>query len=199
VWTGSVLCLHPRAKWERTAKRAEHFFSRNARMGPSLLNDGRVIYTRWDYVDRNAVHYQQLCRCFRRRNAQIYYGNNTWNPTGIWEARAVPGSSRIMATAAPHHGMSAGSVILLDTTRGIDGKEPLTRLTRDVRFPNPNFRWRSSQPTAYDFDTPVKRYWATALVEIVEGAGCPGRGKALAGSLLQITVATLREVLPGVL
>ena len=27
---------------------------------PAVLNDGRVIYTRWDYVDRHAVHYQQL-------------------------------------------------------------------------------------------------------------------------------------------
>ncbi|MBT4818363.1 MAG: hypothetical protein HON70_21825, partial [Lentisphaerae bacterium] len=27
---------------------------------PAVLNDGRVIYTRWDYVDRNAVYYQQL-------------------------------------------------------------------------------------------------------------------------------------------
>jgi len=107
---------------------------------PSLLNDGRVVYTRWDYVDRNAVHYQQLWSALPDgSNARIYYGNNTWNPTGIWEARAIPGSSRIMATAAPHHGMSAGSVILLDTTRGIDGKEPLTRLTPDVRFPESEF------------------------------------------------------------
>lgn len=62
---------------------------------PSLLNDGRVIYTRWDYVDRNAVHYQQLWSALPDGStSQIYYGNNTWNPTGIWEARAIPGSSR---------------------------------------------------------------------------------------------------------
>src|SRR5512138_1723281 len=81
-------------------------------------------------VDRNAVHYEQLWSTLPDGgSARIYYGNNTWNPTGIWEARAIPGSSRIMATAAPHHGMSAGSVILVDVNRGVDGKEPLTRLT----------------------------------------------------------------------
>jgi len=134
---------------------------------PSLLNDGRVIYTRWDYVDRNAVHYQQLWSANPDgSSSQIYYGNNTWNPTGIWEARAIPGSSRIMATAAPHHGMSAGSVILLDTTRGIDGQAPLTRLTPEVRFPESEFPLAAGpSPTAYDFDTPVKSYWAAALVE----------------------------------
>ncbi len=27
---------------------------------PSALNDGRILYTRWDYVDRDAVYYQNL-------------------------------------------------------------------------------------------------------------------------------------------
>jgi hypothetical protein len=134
---------------------------------PCLLNDGRVIYTRWDYVDRNAVHYEQLWSALPDGgNARVYYGNNTWNPTGIWEARAIPGSARIMATASPHHGMSAGSVILLDTTRGVDGREPLSRLTPDVRFPESESPLAvGPSPTAYDFDTPVTQYWRTPLVE----------------------------------
>lgn len=134
---------------------------------PCLLADGRVIYTRWDYVDRNAVLYQQLWSARPDgSNARIYFGNNTWNPAGIWEARSIPGSSRVMATACPHHCLSAGSVILLDTTRGVDGKEPITRLTSDVRFPEsesvlaagPNF-------SPYDFDTPVERYWNSPMKE----------------------------------
>lgn len=132
---------------------------------PSLLNDGRVIYTRWDYVDRNAVHYQQLWSAYPDGGAaRIFYGNNTWNPTGVWEARAIPGSSRIMATAAPHHGMSAGSVILLDTAQGVDGPEPIGRLTPDVRFPESEFPLAfGPNPTSYDFDTPVTQYWRTPL------------------------------------
>jgi hypothetical protein len=62
--------------------------------------------------------------------------------------------------------MSAGSVILLDTTRGVDGKEPLTRLTPDVRFPESESPLAvGPSPTAYDFDTPVTQYWRTPLVE----------------------------------
>jgi len=134
---------------------------------PSLLNDGRVVYTRWDYVDRNAVHYQHLWSAFPDGgNARIYYGNNTWNPTGIWEARAIPGSSRIMATAAPHHGMSAGSVILVDTTRGVDGPAPLTRLTPEVRFPESESPLAfGPNPAGYDFDTPPAHSWSSPLVE----------------------------------
>lgn len=134
---------------------------------PSLLNDGRVVYTRWDYVDRNAVHYQQLWSALPDGGrARIYFGNNTWNPTGIWEARAIPGSNRILATAAPHHGMSAGSIIRLDPARGVDGLEPLTRLTPDVRFPESEAPLAfGPKPTDYDFDTPRTQSWRTPLVE----------------------------------
>ncbi|MCX6872695.1 MAG: hypothetical protein NTW21_02650 [Verrucomicrobia bacterium] len=134
---------------------------------PCLLNDGRVIYTRWDYVDRNAVLYQQLWAARPDgSNARIYFGNNTWNPAGIWEARSIPGSSRVMATACPHHGMSAGSVVLLDTTRGVDGKDPLTRLTPDVRFPeSESILAAGPDSIPYDFDTPVVRNWNSPMKE----------------------------------
>ena len=103
---------------------------------PALLHDGRVVYTRWDYVDRNAVFYQQLWSVRQDgSDVRIYYGNNTYNPVGTWETRPVPGSNKVMATAAPHHGMSAGSIILLDVTRGVDGMAPITRLTPDALFP----------------------------------------------------------------
>jgi hypothetical protein len=135
---------------------------------PCLLNDGRVIYTRWDYVDRNAVLYQQLWSARPDGgNVRIYYGNNTWNPTGLWEARAIPGSSQVMATASPHHGMSAGSVVRVDVTKGVDNKEPLTRLTPEVRFPESESPLaRGPNPSApYDFDTPTGGYWNSPLKE----------------------------------
>ena len=102
---------------------------------PCLLHDGRVIYTRWDYVDRHAVFYEQLWTVRPDgSDVRIFYGNNTYNPVGVWEARPVPASNRVMATAAAHHAMTAGSIILLDVTRGIDGLDPITRLTPDALF-----------------------------------------------------------------
>ena len=103
---------------------------------PAVLHDGRVIYTRWDYVDRNAVFYQQLWTVRQDgSHVGIYYGNNTYNPVGTWEARPIPGSNKVMATAAPHHGMTAGSIIVLDVTHGVDGPAAVTRLTPDALFP----------------------------------------------------------------
>ena len=118
---------------------------------PAVLNDGRVIYTRWDYVDRHAVFYQQLWSVRPDgSDVRAFYGNNTLNPVGVWEARPVPGSNRVIATAAAHHAMTAGSIILLDVARGVDGLEPITRLTPDVLFP--------------ESESPVGRWYAPAGV-----------------------------------
>jgi cytochrome c553 len=103
---------------------------------PAVLSDGRIVFTRWDYVDRDAVHYQQLWSVRPDgSDVRIFYGNYTTNPVGVWEARPVPGSPRVMATAAAHHAMTAGSIILLDVARGLDGLQPIARLTPDAQFP----------------------------------------------------------------
>ncbi len=103
---------------------------------PVVLSDGNILYTRWDYVDRHAVFYEQLWTVRPDGSGvAIFYGNNTFNPVGVWEARPVPGSTRVMATAGAHHAMTAGSIILLDINRGRDGLAPLTRLTPDALFP----------------------------------------------------------------
>lgn len=103
---------------------------------PDVMNDGRVIYTRWDYVDRDAVYYQNLWTTRPDgTDVRIYYGNNTFSPNGIWEPKAIPGSNKVMAIGGPHHGMSAGSVMLLDNSYGVDGAEAVTRLTPEVLYP----------------------------------------------------------------
>ncbi len=103
---------------------------------PSVLNDGRVIYTRWDYVDRDAVHFEHLWTVRPDGSGvRAFYGNNTLNPIGIWEARSIPGSPLVMATAAAHHAMTAGTIILLDVTKGTEDLAPITRFTPDVPFP----------------------------------------------------------------
>jgi hypothetical protein len=102
---------------------------------PAVLHDGRVIYTRWDYVDRAAVNFQHLWTVKPDgSDVRIYYGNSTLNPMGIWEAQPIPGSKRIMATACAHHTMPAGSIVLVDVSKGIDDLDPIMRFTPDVPF-----------------------------------------------------------------
>jgi len=103
---------------------------------PAVMNDGRIIYTRWDYVDREASLYQQLWVTRPDgTNPTIFYGNNTFNPMATFEPRAIPGSNQIMAIAGCHHSIAAGSVVLVDISKGVDGAAPLQRLTPDALFP----------------------------------------------------------------
>jgi len=128
---------------------------------PCVLPDGRILYTRWDYVDRHAVHYQQLWTAGPDgSNSRIFYGNNTLNPVGVWEARPVPNSNLVMATAGAHHAMTAGSIILLDTSKGIDRLTPITRLTPDVLFPEseaPVFQWHAPVGVAVQPPLPIEQ------------------------------------------
>ncbi len=129
---------------------------------PVLLNDGRVLYTRWDYVDRNAVFYQQLWTARQDGSCvRIFYGNNTFNPVGTWESRPVPDSQKVMATAAPHHGMTAGSIVLLDPTKGVDGPAPIARLTPGALFPESEVGLMRGTPVdkPTQFDDPVTGAW----------------------------------------
>ena len=111
---------------------------------PAVLHDGRVIYTRWDYVDRRAVNFQHLWTVKPDgSDVHIFYGNSTLNPMGIWETRPIPGSKRVMGTACAHHSMPAGSIVLVDVRKGIEGLKPITRFTPDVPFYESEFPVRS--------------------------------------------------------
>ncbi len=103
---------------------------------PSVLPDGRIIYTRWDYINRHNTWFQSLWVTKPDGTATAhYYGNYTKNPCVIAEARSIAGTGKVVATAAAHHFITGGSVITIDPQKGLDGPEPLTRITPDVKFP----------------------------------------------------------------
>lgn len=103
---------------------------------PSVAPDGRILYARWDYVDRDNMPYMSLWSTNPDgTNPQIVYGNFTRNPHCIFEARAIPGSRKLIFTASAHHAITGGSLVLLDPDRAVDGPEALQRLTPEVPFP----------------------------------------------------------------
>ena len=103
---------------------------------PSVLPDGRIIYTRWDYINRHNTWFQSLWVTKPDGTATAhYYGNYTRNPCVIAESRSIPGTGKVVATAAAHHFITGGSIIVVDPRKGQDGPEPLTRITPEVKFP----------------------------------------------------------------
>ena len=103
---------------------------------PAVAHDGRILYARWDYIDRFNGHYESLWSTNPDgTNPQLVYGNFTEKPQCVFEARPIPGSQKLIFVAAAHHSNEGGSLCLLDRTLGTEGSEPLTRLTPEVCFP----------------------------------------------------------------
>ncbi len=112
---------------------------------PSVDHQGRIIYSRWDYVDRYGQNAMGLWATMPDgTNAQAIFGNFTRNPECFFEARAVPGSHRFVVTASGHHSITAGSLVLLDPNLGHDVPAALARLTPEVPFPE-----SEGTPTTY--------------------------------------------------
>jgi hypothetical protein len=86
---------------------------------PAVLDDGRVVYTRWDYNDRGQLYPQGLLQMNPDGTAQQeYYGSNSWFPTTIIHARGLPGSQRLLAILTGHHSLQAGKLGILDPSKG---------------------------------------------------------------------------------
>lgn len=103
---------------------------------PDIARDGSIIYSRWDYIDRDNMPYMGLWAIGPDGgNARIVYGNYTKAPHCAFEAKPIPGSSKIIFTASAHHAQTMGSLVLLDPGVGLEGEAPITRLTPEVAFP----------------------------------------------------------------
>jgi hypothetical protein len=103
---------------------------------PSVANDGTILYSRWDYVDRDNMPFMSLWAINPDgTNARLIYGNYTKAPHCTFEPRSIPGSRKIVFTASGHHAQTMGSLVLLDPGVGSEGDAPITRLTPDIKFP----------------------------------------------------------------
>ncbi len=86
---------------------------------PSVLDDGRVIYSRWDYNDRGQIFPQALFQMNPDGTGQTaFYKNNSWFPTTIVHARGIPGTEKVMAVFCGHHTTQAGKLGILDPSKG---------------------------------------------------------------------------------
>lgn len=103
---------------------------------PAVLNDGRIAYTRWDYIDRNAVPWQSLWAMNPDgMGTSHFFGNYTPVPKVQSEIKAIPGTNVVVATGGAHHFFTAGCPILIDTRNGDDGSQSITKITPEITFP----------------------------------------------------------------
>ncbi len=100
---------------------------------PAVLDDGRLIYSRWEYVDRPAIPIQSLWTINPDGSGlSAYFGNRVLTPGTFMEARSLPGTARILCTMTGHNGPTRGAIGVVDRSLGINAQAAITNITPDT-------------------------------------------------------------------
>jgi hypothetical protein len=113
---------------------------------PTVLGDGRVVFTRWEYNDRWVIHVQGLAVMNPDGSGtRALYGNNSFWPISMLHARAIPGTGKIVCTLSGHHDVDQyGEIGVFDPARGCEEADGCERLwpKRAIRPIQDEFYWR---------------------------------------------------------
>ena len=100
---------------------------------PSVLDDGRIIYTRWEYVDRAACPIQSLWAINPDGTGLAgFYGNRVISPGTFMDAQPIPGTGQAIALATNHNGSCRGGIVAIDVSKGANAPEAIRNLTPEV-------------------------------------------------------------------
>jgi len=106
---------------------------------PWMLPDGRVLYTRWEYVDRSQVDYHHLWTANPDGTGQmVYFGN--MHPGGVFiDAKPIPNSKNVVFIYSPGHGRRnhAGRIATVNDLNGPDDRSAVSFITDEANFCDP--------------------------------------------------------------
>ncbi|MBL7152104.1 MAG: PD40 domain-containing protein [Phycisphaerae bacterium] len=100
---------------------------------PSVMNDGQIIYGRWEYVDRPAIPIQSLWTINPDgTNLSVYYGNRVLSPATFIEPQAIPNDTAILCTMTAHNGPCRGAIGIIQPNLGVNAQRAIRNLTPEV-------------------------------------------------------------------
>jgi len=107
---------------------------------PWVLPDGRVLYMRWEYVDRSQVHFHHLWTVNPDGTGQMTYFGNQLAGTAMLDAKPIPGTNKVVVSFSPGHGRPEhmGHVTVVDPSTGPDDIKAARRISKgpsDYRDP----------------------------------------------------------------
>ncbi len=88
---------------------------------PTMLNNGRVLYQRWEYTDTPHTYTRLLFHMNPDGTEQMeYYGSNSYWPNAMFYARPVPNHpTKFVAVVGGHHSVPRmGELVLFDPAKG---------------------------------------------------------------------------------
>jgi len=96
-------------------------FDQEHSWNPQVMEDGRILYQRWEYADLPHSNSRMLFTMNPDgTNQRAIYGSNSWWPNSLFYARPIPGHpSKIVGIISGHHGhRRMGELVLFDTATG---------------------------------------------------------------------------------
>lgn len=106
---------------------------------PWPMLDGRILYTRWEYVDRNEMFYHHLWVVNPDGTNQMVYFGNQHAGEVIIDAKPIPGTDKVVASFSPRHGWTehAGKLTIVDPRSGPDEWSSAQDITKSVYYRDP--------------------------------------------------------------
>ncbi len=106
---------------------------------PCVLPDGRLLYTRWEYLDRSQVDYHHLWTVNPDGTGQMIYYGNQHPGTVMIDAMPIPGTKQIVASFSPGHGRTEhmGTITVVDPSNGPDAEPSVRRISGGGDFRDP--------------------------------------------------------------
>ena len=100
---------------------------------PHVSDDGRILYSRWEYVDRPAIPIQGLWSINPDGTGlSTVFGNRVLSPATFMEARSIPETGKILCVLTSHNGPCRGAIGVIDRTLGANSQEAIRNLTEEV-------------------------------------------------------------------
>jgi len=112
-----------------------YFISSNieADFTPVFLPDGRILYTRWEYIDKSVLRIQSLWTVNPDgTNPQTYWGNQSTWPDMLMNARPIPNTDKVVFNASAHHDIYGGPLGVVNYSEGTNYPDGLYNLTNEV-------------------------------------------------------------------
>lgn len=102
---------------------------------PSIMEDGRIIYSRWEYVDRPAIPIQSLWTINQDGTCLSgFFGNRVLSPATFMEAKEIPGTGKVLCVLTAHNGPCRGAIGIIDPSRGANAQEAIRNLTPEINI-----------------------------------------------------------------
>ncbi len=106
---------------------------------PWVLPDGRILYMRWEYVDRSQVHFHHLWTVNPDGTGQMTFYGNQFAGIAMLDAKPIPGTKKIVSSFSPGHGRPEhmGFVTVVDTATGPDDPQAARNISKNSNYRDP--------------------------------------------------------------